>query len=127
MTMEKEPNNHEGEEEYSLERFQGDITDFAAGEVVGETKSGHFLTVASGERELNPDFDVTKLTEKDREIWRKIKNRTITLEEFREYSDAVGALDDGDAAKASRVIFLEFAANKAMRAIFEQSFKKKAL
>jgi hypothetical protein len=126
MTMEKKPNQNEGEGGYSMERFRGDIGNFAIREATGDIKSGHFLVPGTESREPNPNFDISKLTEEDQEIWEKIKDGTITLESFRKYTDVVGALDEGDPAKASRVTFSEFAANKASRVIFNQAFKKKA-
>jgi hypothetical protein len=46
------------------------------------------------------------------------------LPEAHEYMVKVAALDDGDPARVSRMIFSEFLGNKAQRAIFEQSQKE---
>ena len=113
------------EEEYSLKQFQDEMAVFAAKESSGEIESGHFLISGTATRELKPGFDPSLLAEEDRGIWEKIKNGTITLDEFHEYASRVAALDDSDLAKRSRVTFSEFAGNKAMRAIFDSSNIKK--
>ena len=124
--MEKKPSQSEGGEQYSIEQFRAEIAELAARELAGGVDHGHFLAPGRESRELNPDFNVANLTEEDREIWRMIREKTITIARFQEYSNAVSALDDGNAARVTRVAFLEFAANKVPRAIFERAFKDKA-
>ena len=109
------------EEEYSLGLFQQEMADFAAKEISGEIESGHFLVSGTETREPRPEFDASLLTEEDREIWEKVKRGTITVDNFHDYAFRVDALTDEDPAKSTRVIFSEFAGNKAMTAIFENS------
>ncbi len=106
---------------YSIDQFRDEIADFVAREVSGEIASGHFLISGTATREPSPEFDVSQLTEEDRRVWEKIKNGTIAMDAFHRYAQEVDALDDHDPAKRSRVIFSEFAGNKAMRALFESS------
>ena len=119
--MRRTVEQHGSEGEYSLKQFQEEMADFVAKEISGEEGSGHFLISGTSTREPKPEFDPVCLTEEDRDVWAKIKNETITLDEFHRYADELGALDNADPAKPSRVIFSEFAGNKVVRAIFNNS------
>jgi hypothetical protein len=125
MNMQQESIPIPNKEEPSLPRFQEEMANFAHAEGTGEIESGHFLLSGFETRELDPDFDPSKLTEDDWAIWKKIKDGTITLEEFNAYRPSVVALDDKDPGRKSRMIFVEFAGNKAMNAIFEHVFPGK--
>jgi hypothetical protein len=120
MIMEKKPSQSEGGEQYSIEQFRDEIAELA----VTESNNGNFLKPNTHERNLN--FDVSHLTEEDRAIWEKIKNGTITREEFDAYADGVVALDEHDPATESRVIFCKVAANKATVVITRRVFEKRA-
>ena len=121
MNMKKGPENNGTEEGLSLEQFRAEIAAFAAREISGEEESGHFLAAGIPGRESKPEFDTARLTDEDRDIWQKIKDGTIGLDEFHAYARGVSALDNNDPAKPSRVVFSEFAGNMSMRAIFENS------
>ena len=123
--MEKEQIPTLNREKLSLLGFQEAMAGLAAKEAAEEYGSGHFLDPGSKTREPNPDFDTSKLTEDDREIWEKIEGGTITMEEFYPYRSTVIALDEKNEAKKSRMLFVEFAGNKAMNAIFEHVFPGK--
>ena len=112
-------------ERMTLEEFRSEMADFVFGEVSGEEKSGHFLEPNKDVRQANLNFDPSKLTEEDRDIWEKIKDKSITIEEFHAYAGLVSQLDKADPARQSRVIFSEFAGNMSMRAIFERAFPEK--
>lgn len=54
------------------------------------------------------DFNAEELTEKDRDIWERLKDGSITREDLSEYRRDVGEESE------SRKIFLGFISNKAM-------------
>jgi hypothetical protein len=112
-------------EKMNLELFQDEMAAFVAREISGEEESGHFLEPNKDVRQSNINFDASELTEEDRDIWEKIKDKSITSEEFHAYAGAVSHLDKADPTRASRVIFSEFAGNMSMRAIFERAFPEK--
>jgi hypothetical protein len=122
--MEKKPirseGQNEGGEQYSMEQFRGEIAELAA----RESNNGNFFKPNTYER--NPNFDVSHLTEDDRAIWEKIKSGAITREEFNAYADGVVALDEGNPATESRVIFSKVASNKATVVIARQALEKRA-
>jgi len=118
--MGKEVMPHIGEEEYSLAQFQADMAEWAAKEARSDEQSGHFLTPGTRTREINPAFDPSCLTGEDMDLWKRMQERTITLEEFRQYQADIEALDRANPATESRVIFSAFAGNKAMSLFFRQ-------
>ena len=59
------------------------------------------------------------------EKWEKIKKGTITADDLHRYAFEVSALGNDDPARSTRVMFSEFAGNKAMLAIFESSGLRK--
>jgi hypothetical protein len=123
MEQERRQNEH-NESQDVLKQFRGEIASFAAGEARGEIESGHFLVSGAEIRTPEPGFDASELTEEDREIW-EIKDRTVTLEGFREYARGIAGLDKNDPATSSRVIFSQFAANMVPHVIWERVNDKK--
>ncbi len=113
------------EGESLLGSFQQEMAKFAAGEASGEIESGHFLKANIPGRETSPEFDPLLLTEEDRDVWEKIKKGTITADDLHRYAFEVSALGNDDPARSTRVMFSEFAGNKAMLAIFESSGLRK--
>ena len=101
----------------------------------GNKGMGDFLKemrdVVSDEREkgtahfLRPDFSLEKLGEPDIIIWEKIKDETITPEDFKTYQSLFfsesGKLRDG--ITPSQYDFMQFLANKAMAIFAKRAVK----
>lgn len=90
-------------EKNSLASFQWEIAQFQKDEEEGRKTSAHLT---------GREFNVAELTERDSEIWEKIKNGSITMDEFQKYSFEVEK--DGN---QSRSIFKAMAANIATTVI----------
>jgi len=120
--MEQELKQYESEGKYSMDQFRDEIAELAA-RAVKEHSDGNFFI--QGTHEPNSHFDVSQLTEEDWDIWKKIKEGTITIEEFRSYADGVLSLDEHDGATESRVIFSKVASNRATVAIVRRVLPKK--
>ena len=82
-----------------LASFQAEIAQFKKDEEEGRKPTVHL----AGQK-----FSPTDLTERDQEIWEKIKNESITMDEFIKYREEV--TKDGN---KSRLVFVAMAANKA--------------
>jgi|SRR3989344_274401 len=83
-----------------LTSFQQEIDQFRREEIEGKRPTVHLMSES---------FNVTELTDYDRLIWEKIKNETITFEEFSKYRSEVT-----QDSNQSRLTFMAMAANKAM-------------
>ena len=93
------------EEEMKL--FRQGVEEYRKGEQEKSIPTAHFD---------NPDFNPTELTPKDKEIWNKIANESITAEEFAKYRQEIeteekSKIDIGE--HSSRLDFYAFTANKA--------------
>lgn len=96
-----------------LAEFREKIKEFADMERSGESKTGHFISEGA-------TFNPEALTDEDLNIWRKIEDETITLDDFHEYQGQVIAelmaegTSEEDLPNSPRMIFAAFVANKAM-------------
>ena len=82
-----------------LTSFQQEIDQFRREEIERKRPTVHLMSES---------FNVTELTDHDRLIWEKIKNETITFEEFSKYRSEVT-----QDSNQSRLTFMAMAANKA--------------
>lgn len=69
------------------------------------------------------NFDPNNLRREDEEIWEKVKNKTITREEFSEYRRIAREL----AQNGSVQIFSSFIANRAMPVIIRKEMAEKVI
>lgn len=86
-------------QENLLNSFRQEIGQFRQEEIEGKRTTVHLT---------REGFNPEELTDRDQEIWDKIKDETITFEEFTEYRSEV--VQDGN---KSRLTFMAMAANKA--------------
>lgn len=75
----------------------------------------HFLETGMG-----PGIDTSKLTKEDGEIWYKFKNKTLGLEEFKEYKNKVA---NGETKNYDSHLAAMFIANQI--SYWEEVFEKK--
>ena len=90
-----------GEEEGKLDKFKKEIAEIKQKETKGELSTIHL-----SETEYRKAVDVNELTEKDMEIWEKLKEGTLRTDEFREYRAEIPKDNQ------SRIDFAAFIANK---------------
>ena len=98
-----------------LRSFIEEIKELQRQEEAGEVSTAH-LKKPEYVKEEEYHFAPEELMEADMEMWDRLGREDITVEEFREYKDRVGAeeLAQGrDWKTSSRLIFLELAANRA--------------
>ncbi|HEY4525847.1 MAG TPA: hypothetical protein VJL32_01970 [Candidatus Paceibacterota bacterium] len=81
------------------ENFIAEISYWMAEESMGKRETAHLT---------DPEFNPRELRLEDEEIWHKIKNETITKEEFAEY-----LLKTKNVSNVSVKIFCEFVSNLA--------------
>lgn len=103
--VEKSAEQNKAAEE--MELFQQSIEQYQKGEREKTIPTGHFD---------NPDFNAAELTKKDKEIWDKIADESLTAEEFAKYRQEVESEEKSNinaSERSSRLDFYAFAANKA--------------
>ncbi len=122
--MKTEHERSQSESGGALAAFRQEMADYAAREKSGALESGHFLASGTTTREQNPDFDASKLTEEDFNMWEAIRNETVAMEEFHRYANGVSGLDAADPARRSRTIFSDFAGNVLLKAILEKEIRE---
>lgn len=91
-----------------LDKFRNDF-----GNMMEERKQNN--TAQKGERE---EFDPAVLTAEDMEIWNKIKDGSLTAEEFEPYRSMVSGFinaNQGTKAAFSRTVFCAFAGNELLK------------
>ena len=98
----------------NLTSFKTEITELQRDEESGRSKTGHFKEW-QGVR-----FNSEELTEDDREIWEKTKNKSLTEEEFATYK--AGVMKESVDKTTPRTMFLAFIANKATPIFAEKYF-----
>ncbi len=118
--MEQQENNFEDPEK-KLRSFKEEIRDVAEQEkIVGKT--GHF-SESSGNA---IDFNVDELSVEDMDIWGKVKDDSITKQEYDQYRapfDDVSAKD----MPQTRITFLKFISNKVGIILMTKDMKEKGL
>jgi hypothetical protein len=122
--MKTEHEQSQSEAGGTLAAFRQEMADYAAREASGEVESGHFLASGTTTREQNPDFNVSKLTEEDFNMWKAIGDGTVSMEEFHRYANGVSGLDAADPTRRSRMIFSDFAGNVLLKAILEKEIEE---
>lgn len=98
-----------------LKSFIEEIKELLRQEEAGEVRTAH-LKKPEYLKDEEYHFSPEELTEADMEMWDRLKQDNITIEEFQEYKDLVVAeeLAQGrDWKTSSRLIFVELAANRA--------------
>jgi len=109
------------EKKNGLAGFIDEIKELQRQEMAGELPTGYFF--ARGKAELNPE----ELTEADMDIWAKVKDGSVTIEDFQAYKDTVfaeGMAAEIDPEKTSRGAFVRFIGNKANAVINADLMRK---
>ena len=109
------------EKKNGLAGFIDEIKELQRQEMAGELPAGYFF--AQGKAELNPE----ELTEADMEIWTKVKDKSVTIEDFQAYKDLVfaeGMAAEIDPEESARGAFVRFIGNKANAIINADLMKK---
>lgn len=118
MNQEYGPNS---ETSLELEKFKEDFR--AVVEAENEKGTAHFRKMKSEDY----NFDPADLQAEDMEIWEKIKNGSVTMEDFHAYRAKVEkfmALNPGSKKALSRNIFASYAANKANNILMLSELQK---
>ncbi len=118
MNQEYGPNSETSPE---LGKFREDFR--AVVEAENERGTAHFRKMKSEDY----DFDPADLQAEDMEIWKKIKNGSVTIEEFRAYRAKIEKFmisRPGSKEAVSRNVFLSYAANKANSVLMRQELEK---
>jgi len=84
-----------------MDIFRQEIEAIKLAEESGELGSVHLRAT-----ELNDAVDVLELTDQDREIWNRLKDRQLTIEEYFDYKNNISP------EERSRHVFAEFIANR---------------
>ena len=75
-------------EELSMEEFRQEIREIREKEEKGEIKSSNLIKT-----DKYPAVDENMLKEEDREIWIKLKNKELTIEDYRNYRTSISSDD----------------------------------
>ncbi len=104
-----------------LEKFREDFR--AVVETENEKGTAHFRKMKSEDY----DFDPADLQAEDLDIWKKIKNGSVTMEDFKAYRAKVEkfmASNPGSKRALSRNTFMSYAANKANNILMRSELEK---
>ena len=118
MNQEYGPNSEISPE---LEKFREDFKAVVGTE--NEKGTAHFRKMKSEDY----NFDPAELQAEDMEIWKKIKNGSVTMEDFRAYRAKIEKFmisRPGSKEAVSRNVFLSYAANKANNILMRSELEK---
>lgn len=112
------------ENSYGFSEFKEEMRALRDKELSGELKTAHFLP------EGGVEFDPEKLSEEDFEAWKKIRDGSMSMEDFVNYKDGFFAngLAEGKSEEelsgSPRGMFVRFMANKANEVINAELIKQ---
>jgi len=86
--------------EMTMEEFKKEIREIKEREEKGELTSVHLIPTKDF-----PGLDISRLTEEDKRVWERFKQRKLTLEEYNKYRRGIPRGDN-------RTMFAAFLGNK---------------